>query len=67
MLLQIETIINKYIYTKVAIASLLAILYNLIVLLNYFVNIILFLLILIEQYTNKLQDICINIKILFSN
>ncbi len=67
MLLQIETIINKYIYTKVAIASLLAILYNLIVLLNYFVNIILFLLILIEQYTNRLQDICINIKILFSN
>jgi len=50
---QIETTVNKYIYTKVAIANLLTILYNSIVLLNYLVNIALFLSIFIKQYTNR--------------
>ncbi len=65
--MQIEAIINKYIYTKVVVASLLTTLYNLIILLNYIINIVLFLSIFIKQYANKLQDIYINVKASFNN
>ena len=64
---QIAAASNKYIHIKVAVASLSAAPHNSVVLLNYSIYIVSSSSILTEQHADRLQDIRINAKALFSN